>query len=180
MHIQGNEEDVPALLEKLRLVKENCPSIHFVISDLKDSTSLFSLIDDNFDDKLIKTLRLIDYSKLYQEKNHKIIELNMAHKEAQPSLDNSYYLKYKLNPDQIMDVSVFLQNKDPKTIKPYLESSNSKETVEGVLDMNRENFEKELCKKAFTVIEVYSKKCPGCKQIDLLIPQIQRNLKADQ
>ena len=70
-----------------------------MISDLKDSTSLFSLTDDYIDDKLIKTLRLIDYSKLYQEKNNKIIDLNMAHKEAQSSLDHSYYLKYKLNPD---------------------------------------------------------------------------------
>jgi len=112
-----------------------------VISDLKDSTSLFSLADDNIDDKLIKTLRLIDYSKLYQEKNHKIIELNMAHKEPQASLDNSYYLKYKLNPYQIMDIGVFLQNKDPIAIKPYMESPNSKETVEGVLDLNRENYE---------------------------------------
>jgi hypothetical protein len=150
-----------------------------VISDLKDSTSLFSLADDNIDDKLIKTMRLIDYSKLYQEKNHKIIELNMAHKEPQASLDNSYYLKYKLNPYQIMDIGVFLQNKDPKAIKPYLESSNSKETIEGVMDLNRENYEKELGKKAYSVIEVYSKKCPGCKQIDPLIPQLQRNLKAD-
>lgn len=64
----------------------------------------------------------------------------MAHKEAQASLDNSYYLKYKLNPDQIMDIGVFLQNKDPKAIKPYLESSNSKETIEGVTDLNRENY----------------------------------------
>lgn len=125
MHIQGSEEDVPELLEKLRLAKEKWPSIHFVISDLKDSTSLFSLVDDNIDDKLIKTMRLIDYSKLYQEKSCKIIELNMANKEAQTSLDNSYYLKYKLNPDQIMDLGEFLQNKDPKVLKPYLESSNS-------------------------------------------------------
>ena len=125
MHIQGSEEDVPELLEKLRLAKEKWPSIHFVISDLKDSTSLFSLADDNIDDKLIKTMRLIDYSKLYQEKGCKIIELKMANKEAQTSLDNSYYLKYKLNPDQIMDLGEFLQNKDPKVLKPYLESSNS-------------------------------------------------------
>jgi hypothetical protein len=125
MHIQGSEEDVPELLEKLRLAKEKWPTIHFVISDLKDSTSLFSLADDNIDDKLIKTMRLIDYSKLYQEKGCKIIELKMANKEAQTSLDNSYYLKYKLNPDQIMDLGEFLQNKDPKVLKPYLESSNS-------------------------------------------------------
>jgi hypothetical protein len=150
-----------------------------VISDLKDSTSLFSLVDNNIDDKLIKTMRLIDYSKLYQEKNHKIIELNMAHKEAQASLDNSYYLKYKLNPDQITDAGLLLQNKDPKILKPYLESSNNSETIDGILDLNRENYEKELSKKAFSVIEVYSKKCPGCKQIDPLIPQLQRNLKAD-
>jgi thioredoxin-like negative regulator of GroEL len=65
-----------------------------------------------------------------------------------------------------------LQNKDPKILKPYLESSNNSETVEGILDLNRENYEKELVKKAFSVIEVYSKKCPGCKQIDPLIPQL--------
>ncbi len=116
-------------------------------------------------------MRLIDYSRLYQEKNQRIINLNDAPKEGQPALDHSYYLKYRLQPDQLKDIQSFLENNDPKKLRPHLETSKSDEaTIDGISELTRENYEKELGKKAFTVIEVYSKKCPGCKQIDPLIP----------
>ncbi len=98
--------------------------------------------------------------------------MNQASKESQRDLEHSYYLKYRVQPEQIMDVGVFLENKDPKKVRPHLETSKNEQTIENIVEINRDNYEKELSKKPFTVIEVYSKKCPGCKQIDPLIPQL--------
>lgn len=52
--------------------------------------------------------------------------------------------------------------------------------IEGILSLNRDNYEHILKQSVHTVIEVYSKKCPGCKRLDPIMPALQRALPQAQ
>lgn len=65
--------------------------------------------------------------------------------------------------------------------KPYLESTlegDNSLSIEGIPSLSRNNWENVLKAKDFTVIEIYSKKCPGCKRIDPLLPSLQSQLES--
>ena len=52
--------------------------------------------------------------------------------------------------------------------RPYLESSNS--------ELNVQNYKKFIDAQRFSVIEVFANKCAGCRQVEPLLPQIQKQL----
>lgn len=78
-----------------------------------------------------------------------------------------YYLKYKLDPDTLTSGH-----------SPHLETDTSADkSEESVRTLNTLNYQQALKTHAYTLVEVYSKKCPGCRRIDPLMPKLQSRLK---
>ena len=73
--MEGKEDELPKLVKVLEGFKERNPEVKIVMSDLKDSSNAFSLISDDFDNSIVKTARLINYSRLYEEQRNRIFTL---------------------------------------------------------------------------------------------------------
>jgi hypothetical protein len=48
--------------------------------------------------------------------------------------------------------------------------------IEAIHTLNRENYKDLLKTHDISVIEVYAKKCPGCRTVEPILPQIGRLL----
>jgi hypothetical protein len=79
-----------------------------------------------------------------------------------------YYLKYRIN-----DLETLAQA-SLASLKPHLESDlkTREHEIEGITTVNRESYGPALKQAEHSVIEVYAKKCPGCKTVEPLLPQI--------
>ncbi len=86
--------------------------------------------------------------------------------KAKQDLSNLYYLKYKLNPETL----------EPST-RPHLEIDISEKPDELVKTVNREDWNVALKKHSYTVIEVFSRKCPGCRRIEPLLPRLADRIR---
>lgn len=70
------------LISDLQLFKENNPEVKIVLTDLREGSHTFSLLEDppamsaQQYAKYVQTLRYMDYSKLWDAKSGKIIDLN--------------------------------------------------------------------------------------------------------
>ena len=79
-----------------------------------------------------------------------------------------YYLKYRIN-----DIENLTQA-SLTSLKPHLESDvNPRDhEIDGITTVSRETYGPALKQADYSVIEVYAKKCPGCKTVEPLLPQI--------
>ena len=79
-----------------------------------------------------------------------------------------YYLKYR-----IYDLENLTQA-SLTSLKLQLESDvNPRDhEIEGITTVNRESYDPALKQAEHSIIEVYAKKCPGCKIVEPLLPQI--------
>ncbi|TNV85361.1 hypothetical protein FGO68_gene3696 [Halteria grandinella] len=164
------------ILEKLTAFKEKNPDVKVLLTDLKEASSLFSLLEDNTQETDVipplhfKTCRLIDYGALVNAKTLQTISLDslndpLVKQKHEKDLDYLYFLKYQLTEENLT------QN------KPHFESSISQnQGIEGIQEVNRENYSNIFKNKEYTVVEVYAKRCPGCKHIDPIIPSIKERL----
>ena len=46
-----------------------------------------------------------------------------------------------------------------------------------MVTLNAQSYQQALKSSPYTLIEVFSKKCPGCRRIDPLMPKLQSRLK---
>jgi hypothetical protein len=79
-----------------------------------------------------------------------------------------YYLKHRINDlENLTQASL-------ASLKPHLESDvNPRDhEIEGITTVNRESYGLALKQADYSLIEVYAKKCPGCKTVEPLLPQI--------
>lgn len=66
-------------------------------------------------------------------------------------------------------------------MSPYLETDtlkNNESQIEGIQTLNRDNYQSILNKKDISIIEVYGRKCPGCKKIDSILTSLKSNLES--
>ena len=90
--------------------------------------------------------------------------------QLEKDYESLFTLKYKIESlEQLKDIS----EKGLGNLKPYLESDPNPHLYEipGIPTITRDTYSKFLTTNDYTLIEVYSTKCPGCKRLDpLLLP----------
>lgn len=161
------------MVSTLLKVKESLSLVKILVSDLREAPGTFSLLEDQSGVGLVSTCRIIDYATLYNEKTGEKVPLSALtdsklHERYSKQLTNLYYLKYRIN-----DLQTLSQASLPSLI-PHLESDvNPRDhEIEGITTVNRETYGPALKQAECSVIEVYAKKCPGCKTVEPLLPQI--------
>lgn len=89
-------------------------------------------------------------------------------------------MKYKVEENELFDIEKLKESIEGKGMKPYLENdTHMSGSIEGIPTLNRDNYQSLLGQRDVTVIEVFSKKCPGCKRIDPLMPSLKERLQKD-
>lgn len=141
LQVEGDMAGLPQLLER---AKAQHPLAKVVVTDLRDGSNTFSLLEDAGPVEVVegaplplkvRTGRLIDYKSLFNDRTQELIKLSdladpLVKAKHEKHLDDLYYLKYKLDPVTL--------TQGPK---PHLESEASTEkSEESVRTINRETY----------------------------------------